>query len=272
LSVPYNNFMASMHLVLANGVPPAKLVKWYRQGMREIQAYTRLERERIQLNIQIAATDNLAEKTRLRAIQASKLEALQRLSIWPLIEAGDLSDLPEGLEDTPSHSYLGDLAGWVNNHLRAKVHPKAPTYLANALFAKDSALHDAISKAIQAGDFLARYAIYRHMIEKGSTTDFARDTVRDELISYQTNPGRMRAGLETYGMIYWSQFTIRAQNVILNRFRRNPFSFMVSQGMGSALGTPGPLDGAIWERGLDNSVGLDQVFSAHSAYIYAKAF
>jgi hypothetical protein len=272
LSVPYNNFLASVHLVLANGVPITKVIKWYRHGMKEVQDFNRLERERVALTVQIAGTTDAAEKTKLEAMRNSKVQAIQRLSIYPLIAAGDLSDLPEGLEDTPSHTYLGDLASWVNGHLRTKVHPKAPAYLANAIFAKDSTLHDAMSKAIQAGDFLARYAIYQHMLETGHQQEDAIDTVRDELVSYQSNPGRMRAGLESYGLIWWSQFTIRAQNVILNRFRKNPFSFFVAQGLGSVLGTPGPMDGFITERGLDTSLGVDNIITAPSAYLYAKAF
>jgi hypothetical protein len=261
-----------MHLVIANGVPPSRMAKWYRQGMREVQAYNRLQREVIQLRIQIAGTTDDVEKERLRTTQTAKRRSIERLSIYPLIEAGELSDLPEGLEESPSHSYLGDLAGWMNNHLREKVHPKAPAILANALFAKDSTLHDALSKAIQAGDFLARYAIFQHMVENGATVEKARDEVRDELISYQTNPGRMRASLETYGMIWWSQFTLRAQNVLLNRFRKNPFSFFVSQGLGNVVGTPGPLDGAIYERGIDNSTGLDQMWGSPTATIHYKVF
>lgn len=269
--VAWQNMQASAHLVLANGVPPAKIIKFYREGMADVRSYNRLQREVMQLRIQIAGTTNPVEQERLRAQQLSKRNAIRRLRIYPLIEAGELSDLPEGLEESPSHSYLGDLAGWMNNHLR-QIHPKAPAAVANALLAKDSAIHDALSKTIQAGDFLARYAIYQHMIEQGADPEKARDDVRDELVSYQTNPGRMRAALESYGMIWWSQFTLRAQNVLLNRFRKNPFSFFVSQALGDFMGTPGPLDGAIYERGLDNSLGLDQVISSPMAHIYAKVY
>jgi hypothetical protein len=272
LVVAYQNALASMHLVIANGIPPTRLFKWYRQGMREVRAFNELQRQVMALRIQIAGTTDQVEKERLRTLQTGKLNSIKRLSIYPLIEAGELSDLPEGLDEQISHSYLGDLAGWMDKHLKEKIHPKAPKVLANAIFAKDSTLHDALSKAIQAGDFLARYTIYQHMIEQGASVENARDTVRDELVSYQTNPGRLRAGLETYGMIYWSQFTLRAQSVLLNRFRKNPFSFFVSQGLGNIMGTPGPLDGAIYERGLDNSTGLDQVISSPMAHIYAKAF
>jgi hypothetical protein len=272
LVVAWQNAQASLHLVIANGVPPAKIIKLYRQGLREMRAYNELQRQVMALRIEIAGTTDPTEKERLRTLQTGKLNSIKRLSIFPLIEAGELSDLPEGLEDTPSHSYLGDIAGWMDKHLREKIHPKAPKVMANVLFAKDSALHDALSKSIQAGDFLGRYTIYQHMIDSGSSIDKARDTVRDEFVAYQANPGRMRAGLETYGMLWWSQFTLRAQNVLLNRFRQNPFSFFVSQGLGEFLGTPGPLDGAIYERGLDNSTGYDQVWNSPSAYIYAKAF
>jgi hypothetical protein len=269
--VAWQNFQASLHLVIANGVPPAKVIKLYREGMADVRSYNRLQREVMQLRIEIAGTTNPVEQERLRALQLTKRNAIRRLRIYPLIEAGELSDLPEGLEESPSHSYLGDLSGWMNNHLR-RVHPKAPAAVANAIFAKDSAIHDALSKAIQAGDFLARYAIYQHMVDQGMSPEKARDEVRDELVSYQTNPGRMRAALESYGMIWWSQFTLRAQSVLLNRFRKNPFSFFVSQAMGDFVGTPGPLDGAIYERGLDNSLGLDQVISSPMAHIYAKTF
>jgi hypothetical protein len=144
--------------------------------------------------------------------------------------------------------------------------------LANVLFAKDSELHDAMSKAIQAGDFLGRYTVYMHMIDSGKSVEEARDVVRDEFISYQTNPGRMRATLEDYGLLWWSQFTIRAQAVLLRRFRRNPFSFLVTQGSASLSGAPGPLDYALTERGWDTSTGMDNIITAPSAYFWAKAF
>jgi hypothetical protein len=272
LSVPWNNFQAGATLVVANGVPVTKMVKWYQQGMREIRAYTRLQREVIELTVKIAGTADSGEKDRLRTLQVGKLAQQKRLSIYPLIQAGDLSDLPEGLEENVSHSFFSDISGWVNNHVREKIHPKAPAIMANVLFMRDSELHDAMSKAIQAGDFLARYAIYMHMVESGASSEDARDTVRDELVSYQTNPGRLRAGLEAYGMIWWSQFTIRAQAVMLRRFRKNPFSFFVAQGLGGMVGMPGPLDMSLTERGWDTSVGPDNIISAPSAYIWAKVF
>jgi hypothetical protein len=272
LSVPINNFISAANQVFANGVPLPVLIKRYRQGLREIRDYNRLQREVIELTVQIAGEDDLTEKKRLRTIQQSKRRAQERLSIYPLIAAGDLSDLPEGLEESPSHSYLGDLSGWMDKHLKEKIHPKAPAALANVLFAKDSELHDAMSKAIQAGDFLGRYTVYMHMIDSGKSVEEARDVVRDEFISYQTNPGRMRATLEDYGLLWWSQFTIRAQAVLLRRFRRNPFSFLVTQGSASLSGAPGPLDYALTERGWDTSTGMDNIITAPSAYFWAKAF
>lgn len=271
LSVPINNFMSAVNQVFANGVPLPILIKRYRQGMKELRDYYRLQREVIELTVKIAGAA-AGDRERLRTLQTAKRRSIERLSIYPLIQAGQLTDLPEGLEETPNHSYLGDLAGWMDKHLREKVHPKAPVVVANALFAKDTMLHDAMSKAIQAGDFLARYTIYMHQLDQGADAQEAMDVVRDELIAYQMNPGRMRAMLEDYGLVWWSQFTLRAQNVLLRRFRRNPFSFFVTQGMAGISGTPGPLDYGIMERGVDTSLGMDNIVSAPSAYIWSKIF
>jgi hypothetical protein len=271
LSVAYNNFMASSNLVLANGVPISRLLKHYRQGIQDIRAYNRLQQEVIQLSVKIAGATG-ADKQALVTLQDSKREAIKRLSIAPLVEAGELGDLPEGLVETPNYSYLGDLSGWMNNHLR-KIHPKMPMYAANLVIAKDSAFHDGLSKAIQAGDFLARYAIYMHNVQSNKmTSQQAIDEVRDEFVAYSLNPGRFRGALEDYGLVWWSQFTIRTQKVLLRRIRRNPFSFFVTQ-MGSGLtGTVGPMDMALTERGLDNSTGLDQMIGAPSAHIWWKLF
>lgn len=270
LSVALNNAMASMNLVLANGVPFRELAKSYQEGLRDLRAYTRLQKEIINLTVKIAGTTG-SEQKRLKAIQLGKYEAIKKLAIYPLIEAGELSDLPEGLEETPSHSYLGDLAGWLNNHLR-KIHPKTPTVLANIAIAKDTAFHDALSKSIQAGDFLGKWAVYKHMVKSGKSPEVARNVVRDEFVSYSTNPGRFRGALEDYGLVWWSQFTLRAQKVLLRRFRRNPFSFFAAQGFSNVAGNDGPLDQAIWERGWDNSTGMDGIVNAPSAHIWAKVF
>ena len=269
LSVAISNAMASLNLVVANGVPMKEVFNSYREGIRDIRDYSRLNKEIIELTVKIAGAKG-AEKDRLRTIQRGKYEAVRRLAIYPLIEAGELSDLPEGLEDTPSHSFAGDFAGWLNNHLR-KIHPKTPTIVANAIIAKDTAFHDAISKAIQAGDFLGKWAVYKHMVKSGKSPEVARDTVREEFIAYSTNPGRFRGALEDFGLVWWSQFTIRAQKVILRRLRRNPFSFFLST-LASNLGADSPADAAIYERGWDNSMGIDNVFNAPSAHIWSKIF
>ena len=271
MSVAINNAMASINLVIANGVPLSDLVKSYREGLRDIREYSRLQRQIIELTVEIAGATDDVEKKRLRTLQDAKREAVKRLAIYPLIEAGDLNDLPEGLEEGPSDTYLGDFAGWLNNHLK-KIHPKTPMIVANLAIAKDSEFHNAMSKAIQAGDFLGRWTVYKHMIKTGATPDVARDTVRDEFVSYTTNPGRFRGALEDFGLAWWTQFTIRAQKVLLRRVRRNPFSFFVSQLGASAGGTAGPAELAITERGWDNSTGLDQAWNAPSAHIWSKIF
>lgn len=270
ISVAIANAMASMTLVMANGVPISELFNSYREGLRDIRAYNRLEKEVIGLTVQIAGASG-AEVERLRTIQNGKRASIRKLAIWPLIEAGELSDLPEGLEDTPQHSYLGDMGGWLNNHLK-KIHPKTPMVLANLAIAKDTAFHDVLSKSIQAGDFLGKWAVYKHMVKSGKSPDVARDEVRDEFVSYTTNPGRFRGAMEDFGLVWWSQFTIRAQKVLLRRFRKNPFSFFVSSMSGNLTGMDTPTDAAIWERGWDNSTGLDQALNSPSAHIWAKVF
>jgi hypothetical protein len=270
LSVAISNAMSSMSLVIANGVPVRELIASYREGINDLRTYNRIQKEIIELTVKIAGASDVEQK-RLRTIQNAKREALKKLAIYPLIEAGELSDLPEGLEESPSHSYLGDFAAWLNNHLR-KIHPKTPAIVANAAIAKDSAFHDALSKAIQAGDFLGKWAVYKHMVKSGKSPDVARDTVRDEFVSYTTNPGRFRGAMEDFGLVWWSQFTLRAQKVLLRRFRRNPFSFFVSNVAANAAGQDGPADAAIWERGWDNSTGQDQALNAPSAHIWAKVF
>lgn len=267
-SVAYNNFMASINLVVANGVPLKSIAKFYRQGMQDVRVYSRLKAENIDLLVRIAGTEG-AERERLLTLQKSKQAAMKRLSIYPLVEAGELSDLPEGLIESPDNSYLGDLSGWLNKKL-ALIHPKMPMIAANIAIAKDSAFHDTMSKAIQAGDFLARYAVYQHMVQMGMSPEAARDRVRDEFIAYAMNPGRARGYAENMGMIHWSQFTIRAQKVLLTRLRQNPFSFFVAQLGSTVSGTDGPLSMAITERGLDNSTGLDQVINSPTSHILSK--
>ena len=268
VSVATNNALASLNLVVANGVPPKQIFQLYRRGLADIRVYNRLTVQSMELMVQIAGTQG-DERKRLETLHKAKQAQMKRLSIYPLIELGELSDLPEGLIESPDNTYLGDFTGWLNKKL-SFIHPKMPMVVANIAIAKDSEFHDTLSKAIMAGDFLGKYTIFMHMVNSGMGIEAAKNRVRDEFVAYQTNYGRARGYAEKMGMIHWSQFTIRAQKVLLNRLRQNPFSFFVSQ-MGSGLtGTDGPWELSVTERGLDNSTGLDQVFGAPSAHIYSK--
>lgn len=266
--IPVLNFMSNVYHLLASGVPITDIVKQVPRKLVELRAYNRGVTRKIQLEVQLrAARDNPTKLARLRAEMRSINDSFKRLSIAPLIEAGEFStvaDVGDRREDLQLSS--GKIGQWLDGKIsKLPKHLQTPAKI--ALVSKDTALFQGLQKSVQYGDFLAKAVLYDHHTKrKGMKPKESLGIITDEFVNYDRLPGRVRGGLENFGLLWFYNFKLRMVKVAASTLRNRPlYTLLVSQ-LPTMPGAEMPIGDSIIsklaEGTLGYSVGPEMGFTA----------
>lgn len=271
--VAFANGLANQFQLVMMGVPVHRLIQVQARKVKETEQYLRNERRLAQLGTEIRSATTYAAKAKLELEGRLLRDESMRLSIWPLIEAGELPSISEGLTEQDEYSLLNDVSGWVSAKFDKL--PKGMTTAAKyAIISKDTALYQGLNRMIQFGDFMAKAALYEHLMEgpeKMSSED-ALEQVTESFVNYNLMAGRSREYLESMGLTWFLNYKLRIQKIALRTLRKNPLRFVLgasgaaATGSDSLVSTFGP--GARWGYGL----GVGPFFRAHNMLLWDKLF
>lgn len=269
--VPLTNLIGNIYQLAGRGVPLAHIFRGLPRKTAEVDAYvkSRLRQLEAEAELRAAAGDIVAER-RLKTELASITDAHKRLTIWPLIEAGEFSAISDTgisrdeilLSEGRLHAYMEALADKLPGPLQT-----AGRY---ALITKDTALFQGLQKAVEYGDFLAKAILYDDLtVRQGRTRERALARITEEFVNYDRLPGRFRGYLESTGLLWFYNFKIRAAKVALSMIRNNPVHALLA-GLAPTptwfgdVGTPlgDNFFTQLGEGGLSHSVGLGQALHA----------
>lgn len=221
--VPAVNFLANLYQMVARGVPVKNIAKSIPQKTAEINQYlkTRLRQVDAEAELRAATNPNLIRK--LKAEIQSITDSHKRLSIWPLLEAGEFSSIADAgigrddilITEGKLHEYMDKLADKLPKSVR-----NAGRY---ALITKDTALFQGIQKTVEYSDFIAKAIIYDELTQrKGKTREEALGRVTEEFVNYDRLPGRFRGYMESVGLMWFYNFKIRSAKIAVSMIRNNP--------------------------------------------------
>jgi len=274
--VGVGNFLSNfLHMSLA-GMSIVDIAVKSREKFSEITEYVKNREEIQRLQVQAAA---LALDPKAQAPLAARVQMLEeankRLSIAPLLEAGEFSTISENLTEADVAIREGRWADYMEKAVE-KLPDWASTGAKNLLITKDTALFQGLNRMVQYGDFVAKAALYEHLIEKkGMEKQAALDKIFEEFVPYNRLPGRGRDFLESMGLMWFWNYKMRIMKVMANTLRERPLTaLMMVGGVGPSTGIDtvwdGSLagniaDGSVWfsvgpEMGF-NAPGLHPVFS-----------
>ena len=274
--VGVGNFLSNfLHMSLA-GMSIVDIATKSREKFSEITEYVKNREEIQRLQVQAAA---LALDPKAQAPLAARVQMLEeankRLSIAPLLEAGEFSTISENLTEADIAIREGRWADYIEKAVE-KLPDWASTGAKNLLITKDTALFQGLNRMVQYGDFVAKAALYEHLIEKkGMEKQAALDKIFEEFVPYNRLPGRGRDFLESIGLMWFWNYKLRIMKVMANTLRERPLTaLMMVGGVGPSTGIDtvwdGSLagniaDGSVWfsvgsEMGF-NAPGLHPVFS-----------
>ena len=244
--VPVANLVSNVYQLSSRGVPLAHIIKGMPKKTLEIDNYVQMELQYMKYDAEhraATASDDVVEARKLDLKMKAIRDAQMRMSIWPLIEAGEFSTISEGLDIEDGDLYKGKLTNWIDK--RVSGFPEGVrTFARYGYLTQDTALFKALQKTVDYGDFIAKAILYDDMTKRQKLTkDRALAEVTEEFINYDRLRGRSRQYLESMGLMWFWNYKVRAVKIAANMIRNNPLHALLA-GMApvpsfvGSIGTP----------------------------------
>lgn len=273
--VPAANLASNILQLVARGVPMARILRDIPKKVVEVNEYAKTRLRKIEAEAELmAAKDDVVKSRKLTAEIKAIDDSHRRMSIWPLIEAGEFSAISDaGISREDIMLTEGRLNAYIES-LTDKLPQEVKTLGKYAVIAKDTALFQGLQKAVEYGDFLGKAVIYDHLTQtKKMDSKEALSQVSEEFINYDRLPGRTRGALENNGFLWFYNFKIRSVKVAASIIRNNPLHALLAMGAADTvgldqigLGTPvqDNLLAVVGDGRLGYSMGLGQGLHALS--------
>lgn len=268
--VPVSNALGNIYQLVSRGVPLVNIARQLPRKLAEINMYTKTRIRQIELEAELRAADGVVEQRKINAEIQSITDSHKRLTIWPLIEAGEFSAINDASLD---ESDIELTSGRLYSYFEQKVNqlPKAVRDAGRyALITQDTPLFKALEKSVEYGDFISKAILFDDLVKRqNKTPEYALSRITEEFVNYDRLPGRFRSYMEKMGLMWFYNFKIRSAKVATSMLRNNPVHAL----MGAMMPKP-TLFGSIGSPITDNiftvaadgrlgfSMGIGQAFQA----------
>ena len=269
--VPAINGLANFYQLMANGMGPVEIARKTAEKLRETHLYSQnvLKHQQLEVKLVSAQGNNRPDLARIIQTEMDKIEDVnKRLSIWPLIEAGEFTQVTEGLTDEDMELTKGRFWDYISR-AADKLPPAVKTAGRYAVIAKDTALFEGMARTVAYTDFVAKAVLHEHLTQRKKLS--AREAglrVTNEFVNYDLLGGRIRTKAESLGLIWFWAFKIRSVKVAASMVRNNPLhALLTAYTPGVDIGGTPIGDNAIalaLDNRFMNSFGIDNSFRAVS--------
>ena len=268
--VPVSNAISNFYQLVSRGVPLLDIARQTPRKLAEIHSYTKSRIRQIEAEAELRAATGVVEQRRLNTEIQSITDSHKRLSIWPLIQAGEFSAINDASLDQDDV----DLAsGRLYSYIEKKVNQlpgMAKDIGRYALITQDTPLFAALEKSVAYGDFLSKAILFDHLTKrKGETAEYALSRVTEEYVNYDRLPGRFRGWTDKFGISWFWNFKVRSAKVAMSMLRNNPVHALFGAMMPkpTLFGTIGsPITDNLFTVAADGrlgySLGIGQAFQA----------
>ena len=254
--VPAANFVANIFQMLARGVPMSTIARGLRDKTLEVDFYVKTHVEQMELAVQLMAlgSKDTNQRQKLEArIQAIE-DSWKRLSIWPLLAAGEFGSITDaGIGRDEILLSEGKLQAYIESKTE-KLPPALQRAGKWALITKDTALFQGLQKSMEYSDFLAKAIMYEHHLAKGKTKAEALGEITDEFVNYDRHPGRIRGYVEDLGLAWFYNYKLRIAKTAFSMFRKDPLRVALLAGMGLP-GMELPVTENVFTKAIEGTLG-----------------
>lgn len=266
------NGIANQFQLVSEGLPILQLPKIQAKKVAETETYLRNAHRLAKIRVALDSSTSPTKQRELELEMQNLQDQNMSLSIWPLIKAGELPTIAEGLTEQDEYTLLADSMKWLEN--KASVLPSGVLTAAKyATISKDTALYQGMNRMIQFSDFTAKAALFDHLVQKRDMTEAeALARISERFVNYNLNAGRSRDYLESMGLTWFMAYKIRIQKIVLANIRENPARFLLSSASAGVLGADSLLTSSAPLAHWDSAMGLGMLFRADNALMWNQLF
>ncbi len=230
--VPVGNILSNMLQLVMRGVPLKNALADGLKYSNEMDTYVKNRLRQVDAEAELRAARTTLDKQRLTAEIQSLKDIQKRLSIWPLLEAGEFTAISDvGLNHEDTKLTKGKWLEYIESQVN-KLPEGVRTAGKYAWISQDTALFQGLQKMVQYGDFIAKATLYHDLVgRKGMSPEDALGKVTEEFVNYDRLPGRVRGTLENVGLLWFYNFKLRIMKVAASIMRDNPFHALVAHAM-----------------------------------------
>ena len=289
LVVAAQNLISNAIHLVSVGVKPKDVVRYAKEGLINAQNYERNFTRALELDYKLRnSTLNQEQKMLMEQEYAFLEDSLANNPIAPLSEAGLMTSIAgaagyerslEAIADFSLAHKAGNKLG-INKYRNKFDKTKTGNVVNNILISKESRTHEIMTKALDYGDLVAKYVLYKHLTEnRAFKSERAMNVVREEFVNYSMNRGAGFDYLNSIGATWFASYALGIQKVIYKMLRRNLLSTLATYSAGSALKHIEPTEllsivpqQNMFERSWDYTTSPTNMFNALDSHYLDKLF
>lgn len=220
--VALGNMVSNLIHLWNTGVPLTEIPTLMRDGFINVRKYNKDYNRTLELRHLISITDNAKEKAKYELEMKMLEKALENNPVLPLVNEGILTNISSasGVDENDPYGLINTAQRKLgfNRFKQTKV-GKA---WGNIMIQEGSTTHAFMNATLDYGDFVAKYALYKHLTKNRQfNSDRALNVIRDEFINYGLNRGRMFDWTNKVGLTWFLSYKLGIQKIFLRNLRRN---------------------------------------------------
>lgn len=222
--VALGNMVSNLIHLWNTGVPLRQIPVLMREGFLNVRKYNQDYNRTLELRHLISISTNGKEKAKLQ-LELDVLEkALTVNPVLPLVSEGILTNISSASGVDENNPY-----GLINTAQRKLgftkfKQTKVGKVWGNVMVQEGSSTHTFMNGALDYGDFVAKYALYQHLVKnRGFDSERALNVIRDEFVNYGINRGRAFDWSNKVGLTWFLSYKLGIQKIFFRNLRRNFF-------------------------------------------------
>lgn len=247
------NLRSNWSQLILMGVNPAAVLKGHNVAFKGAWAYKTDSAKMFELQhaLETGYTPPGQTKNQMEHEIVRLQDALNRNPVKPLIDAGLMPTIVEDIDTNDDiYSYQSkfnkSVAGFTD-----KLNPSVVGLGKFILMTEDSTPYKVMSYATQISDFLARYTLYEHSINKKNplTHEQAVQLASDAFINYDVPTHRKLQYANDSGLVMFTKYYMRIQKMLVRIYREHPGRVIGMVGLEQMIGDqPTVLDSGMLKR------------------------
>jgi hypothetical protein len=218
------NMKFNIGYLLTMGLSPSDISKRYAEATVGVITYQQEERELIALETQlrVAYLPGAADSIRERIVELT--DSMARNPVKPLIDAGLYHTIAEDIDSSEDDgAYLHRVERWVDGQTR-KLNPTVRKAGRFMFMTHETPLYRIMARGTHLGDFVSRYALYKHLVEKKKSMSHqeAIEFVDDAFVNYDLPTHKKMQYLNDMTIVPFTKYYMRMQKVMFRLYKDQP--------------------------------------------------